>query len=77
MKVELTLTEIRNIEQKLQKFTRKVEAGKARSKETYEDLKQILAFLEDKKKEALECRLTKSSPGKQRGQTEIHRKEKE
>lgn len=51
-RVELNDDEVNFIEEKLNKFVKKVDSGKARSVETYKDVKDILAILQTKKQEA-------------------------
>ncbi len=60
MKIELTLEEVKDIEDRLNKFILKVENKEARSRETYADAKAIVALLKRKKEDLFKYRLIKT-----------------
>lgn len=59
--ITLTPGEVDEIENKLLKFVHKVDTGKARSSETYRDVKTILELLRQKKEVQAECQDLRSS----------------
>jgi hypothetical protein len=59
MKIELTLEEVNDIEEKAQKLINKVDSKEARSKETYADMKAIVSLLRRKKEQFYEGKLVK------------------